>query len=304
MGKADGALSPNVQSAIAKPPVQGGENIQRLYAVSNPDASGKVHGAVSAAKPTAAAKPPHQPMTPPKMGKAEDYDQPDYVHDPYYDSPGPAHYRKPERKNWHWLAPLNQDGSEPTHDQAHAWYMGQHKEYLQHAANHQAQAKAAPKRSSKEWHMHHAKNMKQSAENYKWRADRVLEDKAAGMPWQRGLTGAEHMKRYLPKSKGGFLEDKAEKSSAFAAHGGQDDLNKAAPKGVDESKYKRCKEEVAAKQGGSEKKPYNVYAVCASSLKKATDCLRNGTNPLKKDQPKQNDDQPLEKAQGAGESGH
>lgn len=51
-------------------------------------------------------------------------------------------------------------------------------------------------------------------------------------------------------------------------------LNKAAPEGVNEAKYKRCKEDVAAKQGGSETKPYNVYAVCASSLQKMKKCLQ------------------------------
>ena len=62
------------------------------------------------------------------------------------------------------------------------------------------------------------------------------------------------------------------------------DLKKAAPKGVSEEKYKSCKEQVAAKQGGSETKPYNVYAVCASALKKATECMRKGCK-LEKDLP-------------------
>lgn len=53
-------------------------------------------------------------------------------------------------------------------------------------------------------------------------------------------------------------------------------MAKAAPKGVSEDKYKSCKAQVAAKQGGSEKKPYNVYAVCASALQKACGIMRNG----------------------------
>jgi hypothetical protein len=53
-------------------------------------------------------------------------------------------------------------------------------------------------------------------------------------------------------------------------------MAKAAPKGVSEKKYESCKEQVAAKQGGSEKKPYNVYAVCAEALKKACDTMRGG----------------------------
>lgn len=40
---------------------------------------------------------------------------------------------------------------------------------------------------------------------------------------------------------------------------------KAAPEGVDEAKYKRCKEQVEAKQGGK----VNAYAVCAASLQRA-----------------------------------
>jgi hypothetical protein len=56
----------------------------------------------------------------------------------------------------------------------------------------------------------------------------------------------------------------AHKLDGMASEG----LDKADPKGVSEEKYKSCKEQVASKQGGSKEKPYNVYAVCASALKK------------------------------------
>jgi len=60
-------------------------------------------------------------------------------------------------------------------------------------------------------------------------------------------------------------------------------LTKAAPEGVNEKKYKDCKQEVAAKQHGSEKHPYNVYAVCASALKKMAGSLRG--EPMEKCSP-------------------
>lgn len=46
---------------------------------------------------------------------------------------------------------------------------------------------------------------------------------------------------------------------------GAEEVEKAAPAGVDEDKFKRCKEEVKRKQG----KKVNEYAVCTASLKKS-----------------------------------
>lgn len=58
----------------------------------------------------------------------------------------------------------------------------------------------------------------------------------------------------------------------------QQPLSKAAPNGVDEAKYKRCKEDVKRKQGDS----VNEYAICAAALKKSVEIMRNGSNPMKK----------------------
>lgn len=53
-----------------------------------------------------------------------------------------------------------------------------------------------------------------------------------------------------------FVKNKKEKRA--------ESLKKKAPAGVDEDKYKRCKEEVEAKEGDK----VNPFAVCAASLKK------------------------------------